>query len=47
MPELPLRVIAAPMEVALGATPARPRKLHLGHFVFMRALVQGLNTQVA
>jgi site-specific recombinase XerD len=32
----------------LDALPsARPRKLHLGHFAFMRALVQGIDTRVS
>ena len=29
------------------AAPVRPRKLHPGHFAFMRALVQGLDTRTA
>lgn len=32
---------------ALGPTPARVRKLHLGHFAFMRALVQGVDTRTS
>lgn len=27
--------------------PGRPRKLHLGHFAFMRALIQGLDTRTS
>ena len=40
---------AAQALVAAGAQaiPAHPRKLHLGHFAFMRALVQGVDTRTS
>lgn len=47
MPEHNARAIDTQLKVVSGPTPARRRKLHLGHFAFMRALVQGLDTQAA
>ena len=38
---------AVETQAEMPATPVRQRKLHLGHFAFMRALIQGMDTRAS